>query len=99
MSDAARLMQYDANKKSLAAAYILCLWLGWFGAHRFYLGRMGSAAAMLVITLVSIPLVFVVVGAFTLGAVAIWLLVDLVRLPGIVREINLDLASRLNAAR
>ena len=98
MSDASRLMEYDANKKSLAAAYILCLWFGWFGAHRFYLGRTGSAVAMLVLTLVSIPLVFVVVGVFTLGAVAIWMLVDLFLLPGIAREFNLALASRLNAA-
>lgn len=49
-------------------ALLLCWFLGMFGAHRFYVGRVGSAIAQLVLTL-------------TIGGIvvsSIWVLVDLV---------------------
>jgi TM2 domain-containing membrane protein YozV len=55
-----------AQNKSLnsrwLATLLLCWILGVFGAHRFYLGRTGSAFLML----------------FTLGGLGIWYLVDLI---------------------
>lgn len=39
------------SEKSFVAALLLCLFFGIFGAHRFYVGRAGSGAAMLIITL------------------------------------------------
>ena len=45
-SDAARLMQYDAAKKSAVVAYLLWFFLGGLGVHRFYLGRTGSGIAI-----------------------------------------------------
>ena len=37
-----KLMQFEANKKSVGVAYLLWAFFGGFGAHRFYLGRSGS---------------------------------------------------------
>ena len=99
MSDAAAMMQYDANKKSAGVAYLLWFFLGLFGAHRFYLGEMGTGAAMLAITLVSIPLMIVVVGFFTIGITGVWSLVDLFLIPGITRRYNSNLAMQLNMPR
>ncbi len=50
------------SRCSRAVALILVLLLGLFGAHRFYVGRTGSAFAML----------------FTLGGLGIWWLIDIV---------------------
>jgi len=50
------------SRCSRAVTLILVLLLGMFGAHRFYVGRTGSAFAML----------------FTLGGLGIWWLIDIV---------------------
>ena len=95
MSDADRLMQYDANKKSAVVAYLLWFFLGIFGAHRFYLGNSGSGAAILILTLLSLILMLAVVGFVTILIPAIWVFVDLFLIPGITRRYNSDLAVRL----
>jgi len=61
--------QVDSRKKSVAATWLLWLFLGEFGAHRFYLGRVGTAIAMLL----------------TLGGLFIWALVDAFLIPGMLR--------------
>jgi TM2 domain-containing membrane protein YozV len=69
--------QRVANAKpSLGAAYVLGIFLGMFGAHRFYLGYMRSGLTMLVLTclIVGIPITF------------IWHIVDWFLIPGMVRE-------------
>lgn len=43
-------------------ALLLCIFLGGFGAHRFYTGKTGSAIVQL----------------FTLGGCGIWALIDLI---------------------
>ena len=69
--------QRVANERpSIAVAYILLLFLGAFGAHRFYLGHMGSAIAMLLISLT----------VFGLVITLIWAFIDLFLVPGIVRS-------------
>lgn len=50
------------SKKSNIAALLLCIFLGTFGAHRFYVGKMGTALLMLI----------------TLGGFGIWNLFDLI---------------------
>lgn len=88
-------MEYDARKKSMAAAYVFWFFLGGFGAHRFYLGRNGSAAILLALTVVGALLAITGVGALVFVAVGIWLLIDAVLIPGMVQEENLALARSL----
>lgn len=52
----------DVSPKSRLAALLLCLFLGWLGAHRFYVGKIGTGILML----------------FTLGFLGIWTLIDLI---------------------
>ena len=51
----------NASDKNWLVTTILCLCLGFIGAHRFYVGRMGSAILMLL----------------TWGGLGIWALIDL----------------------
>lgn len=80
-------MIYDANKKSAGVSYLLCLFLGGFGAHRFYLGRTGSAVGQLVLWVLGLLTVFI-----TWIPLGIWLIVDLFLIPGMVREKNMAIA-------
>ncbi|ROR65259.1 NINE protein [Agrococcus jenensis] len=77
-----------APAKELAVAYLLLLLLGTVGAHRFYLGRTGTAIAMLALTIVGAMTAIVLVGFLPLTAVAVWWFVDLFLTPGMVREEN-----------
>lgn len=97
MSDAAIMMQYDANKKTSGTAYILCYFLGFFGAHRFYLGETGTGAALLAITLCSFALMIVFIGFITIFISATWVFVDLFLIPGLVKKHNSALAHQLGA--
>jgi TM2 domain-containing membrane protein YozV len=94
-TDAARLMQYDAAKKSAGIAYLLWFFLGWIGVHRFYLGQTGSGAAMAIISVISWITVFVGVGLLGWVVIGIWWLVDAFLIPGIATRFNQQLATRL----
>lgn len=56
------------SERKVLPAFLLCLFLGVFGTHRFYAGKNGSGVAMLVLTLS-------MVGVVVTG---IWALVDLI---------------------
>ena len=70
---------------NVVVAYLLLIFLGIIGAHRFYMGRTGSGAAMLILTLT-------VVG---MPITLIWAFVDLFLLPGIAREEREAMRQRL----
>ena len=53
-----------ATEKRILPAGLLCFFLGVFGAHRFYVGKIGTGLLQLV----------------TLGGLGIWMLVDLIML-------------------
>jgi TM2 domain-containing membrane protein YozV len=88
-------MLYDANRKDVVVAYLLWFFLSYFGAHRFYLGRYGSGAAQLGLAVGGLILLVVFVGLFLWAALGIWVLVDAVLIPGMVREHNLSLIDRI----
>lgn len=50
------------SEKSNTVALLLCFFLGFLGAHRFYVGKIGTGVLMLV----------------TLGGLGIWNLIDFI---------------------
>ncbi len=52
----------NASDKSRLVALVLCLLIGTFGVHRFYVGKIGTGVLQI----------------FTLGGLGIWALVDLI---------------------
>jgi TM2 domain-containing membrane protein YozV len=57
--------------KNKIAAGLLGIFLGWLGIHKFYLGYKKEATIMLVISLVGIPLCFIIVGAFMISVISL----------------------------
>jgi TM2 domain-containing membrane protein YozV len=95
-TDAARrMMRYDANKRSLAMAYLLLAATGLLGGHRFYLGRGGSALIMLLLTLASLPWALIFWGWPGMFVTIIWVVIDALRLPGMVQQANNKLIASL----
>lgn len=97
MTDTNKMMRYENEKKSEGVALFLCWVLGVWGAHRFYLNR-PHAATMLIITLVSVPLCFVVIGFFSLFAVWVWVIVDLFAVTKWAKEHNTALMQRIEVS-
>ena len=73
--------------KSPATSWILWIFLGGLGAHRFYLGRIGTGIAMLL----------------TLGGFWVWWLIDAFLIPGMLklkrREAEKDILEEIAAMR
>ena len=95
--DARAMMMFDANKKSIAVAYLLWFFLGGFGGHRFYTGHTGSAIAQLLMLFGGGILTIVGVGFFVLLVLYLWVLVDAFLIPGWIRNQNSLLAASLGA--
>lgn len=72
--------------KSTAVAYLLWIFLGGFGAHRFYIGRTGSGIAMIALLVIGLVTAGVGIGALFIVALGVWLLVDLFLIPGMIRN-------------
>jgi len=61
-SNTGQVSSSEISPKSRLAAVLLCFLLGVFGAHRFYVGKIGTGILMLV----------------TFGGFGIWALIDLI---------------------
>jgi len=55
-------MDEQKSPKGFVPALILCILLGGFGVHRFYVGKVGTGIVMIL----------------TLGGLGIWTLIDLI---------------------
>lgn len=97
-SDVGKVMMYESNKKSVGVAYLLWFFFGMLGAHRFYIGETGTGTAILLITICSIFLKFVLIGFVTIFISVTWVFVDLFLIPSLVKKQNNELANRLNIA-
>lgn len=93
--------QYDIEKKSLLVAYLLWFFLGYVGAHRFYLGRTLSGLIMLILSAVTLVLTLVSFGflGFVWAVVGLWWLIDALLIPGIVAGRNTRIADRVFSSR
>jgi TM2 domain-containing membrane protein YozV len=93
--------QYDIEKKSLLASYVLWFFLGYIGAHRFYLGRPVSGLLMLALSAVTLVISLVSFGflAFLWVIVGLWWLIDALLIPGIVAGRNSRMADRVFSSR
>ena len=93
--------QYDIEKKSLLAAYVLWFFLGYVGAHRFYLGRPVSGFIMLALSAVTLLLTLVSFGllGFLWFVVGLWWLIDALLVPGMAAGSNTRIADRVFSGR
>ena len=55
-------MAEEISPRSRVVAFLLCFLLGYFGIHRFYVGKIGTGILMIV----------------TLGGLGVWYLADLI---------------------
>ncbi len=75
------------SSKSRLATTLLAFFLGQFGAHRFYLGKIWTAVIMLVLAIIGYSTMIFIVGYFFLGAVGIWAFVDFIyAVAGIMKD-------------
>jgi TM2 domain-containing membrane protein YozV len=78
-------MEMKRKGKEMVIAYAFWFFLGVFGAHRFYLGRTGSAVAQLVLSIT-------IIGMIITG---IWALIDAFLIYNYVNEHNDAVENRL----
>jgi TM2 domain-containing membrane protein YozV len=100
MSDRA-YAQYDIEKKSLLVAYLLWFFLGYVGAHRFYLGKPLSGFVMLALSAVILVLTLISFGvlSFLWAVVGLWWIIDALLIPAIAANRNTRLADGLLGRR
>jgi len=79
------------KEKSMGLAYVLLIFLGQFGIHRFYLGKVGTGVAQLLLGLVGWATVWIVIGFVPLAILWIWVFIDLFLTAGMVRTANAEL--------
>lgn len=93
--------QYDIEKKSLLVAYLLWAFLGYVGAHRFYLGRPLSGVLMLALSGIVLLITLVSFGllSFLWFIVAVWWFIDALLIPGMAASRNTDIADRVFGRR
>lgn len=72
--------QSTLSDKSKVAAALLSFFLGMLGIHRFYLGRVGTGAAMLILTVLGWLTSGIVIGFVFLFVVGIWDVIDFFRI-------------------
>jgi len=70
-------MEQVSSKSRLATA-LFAWFLGIFGAHRFYLGKTGTAVTMLILGIIGVATSWLLVGIIFLSVVGVWALIDFI---------------------
>lgn len=78
----------DRTPKNLLLTYVLCVALGLVGAHRFYLGHRALGVVYPILTVAGLASAPWGIGFVFGGIVLLLCLLDLARLPGLVRRAN-----------
>jgi TM2 domain-containing membrane protein YozV len=81
------MLLFENNRRTKKVAYLLWLFIGWFGAHNFYLRRNGVATAQLILSMIVVGLIITIP----------WWFVDAFLIPGGVRRHNDLLAAYIGA--
>ena len=99
------IMEYVAEHKKAAVAYLLLLLAGPVGAHRFYLGNMRQGRAQLMVFGACLVVAFLAFASKSVtmfwiataiaAALVLWLIVDAFILAGDVQHFNRQLRSEL----
>lgn len=66
------------SEKSKGTAAVLCFFLGAFGIHRFYVGKVGTGVTLLLLTLATWITVWIGIGFLPLTIVVIWEIIDFI---------------------
>lgn len=86
---------YLTQMKSMVAAYALWLFLGYLGAHRFYMGRIPSGVGMLLLNFFSVVLTLILIGYIGIMAGFVWWVIDACLIPGWVNKHNATVLSQM----
>jgi TM2 domain-containing membrane protein YozV len=70
------MSETNQNNKSAAVAYLLWVFLGGLGAHRFYMGRIGSGFGMMALAVASLILSVFVIGLIGFPILFVWWVAD-----------------------
>jgi len=84
----------EGSAKSIGFAYVLWAFLGGFGVHRMYVGRVGSGFGQLALLIGSVVTLKVVVGLIGLIVLSIWWIADAFLIPDMIRAYDEKLAQR-----
>ena len=98
LSDRERMLieqKVTSEVKSVGVAYLLWLLGGSLGAHRFYIGRAGSAFTLMGLFLLGWATLPYGVGLILLIVVGSWLLLDAFLIPGAISKQKDDLREDL----
>ncbi|ASG68379.1 hypothetical protein fh0823_13800 [Francisella halioticida] len=77
------ILSQQKSSKDIGVAYLLWFFLGYFGGHRFYLGKTKSAIIMLICSIVSW---FLSILILPLLAMFIWWIVDTFLIPNMIND-------------
>lgn len=69
-------IKMDIDGKSMLVAYLLWWFLGWAGVHRFYLGRVKSGVAQLLMFVLGFATAVIVIGYVLIIAWFVWWALD-----------------------
>lgn len=92
------LEKMKTEQNSVVLAYILWWFLGMFGAHRFYT-KQAMAWLFPVCFLLGFILTFIFIGYLIFLGLAIWWIIDGIRLNGIVKKYNLQIIEKYEAQK
>ncbi len=80
-------VEFDKRKKSKVIAYLLLIFLGTIGGHRFYSGDTGIAIGMIVVGIISWFLLFI--------PIAVWAIIDVFLIGKRIDKLNEQLETTI----